>query len=126
MNNVVLQSEQEQCARGMESERRFFEAVHNHRITLPKGVHKIVRAITHEDMNNVDAWMYTKYGRLPIQIKSSLCGKRKHRGAYPHLHAVVIVIRTDDTVPCIQGRTICLLKEEMAFQLRQKRRRARW
>ena len=126
MNSVALYSYQEALARGAETERRFFEAVHNYPMNLPAGVFKIERSTPQEDAKGVDAWMYTKYGRLPIQIKSSLCGKRKHRGAYPHLHAVVIVIRTDDTVPCIQGRTICLLKEEMAFQLRQKRRRARW
>ena len=104
---------------GLENERRFFEAHHNHSVAVfPGWLFKIEKATREEDNAGTDAWAHTDRGRIPIQIKSSCRRFENFRKLHPDNPAVIVVVRETDSPQEIQQRTIFFLAESRERQQR--------
>ena len=84
----------------MQTEDRFFEAasVINSRTgedDIPDCVLRIDRTSALEDMDGVDAVIYTTTCEIPVQIKSSLYGAQQFNRTHPDFVGILIVIREE-------------------------------
>ncbi len=76
--------------RGMRMEQKAFRALHT--LPTPWWVIAVLETETcsGDDCNGVDLLVYTKYGLVALQIKSSYTGLKHHRRKYPGVPCVVV------------------------------------
>lgn len=106
-------------ALGFQNEERFFDALRNHPVDFPSWLYKIEKATSQEDREGTDAWAYTEFGRIPLQVKSSCRGFENFHRLHPNNPAVIIVVRATDSPGEIQKKTLRFLSKDI--QSRQRR-----
>jgi hypothetical protein len=106
---------------GGESELRFFQAMQAWN-WKPGWLISIRHANRDQDLYEAtDAIAELDVGVVPIQIKSSVYGARKHRELHGDMH-VIIIVRPEFSLKNIQRRTIAFLERRRKQLLRRKRK----
>jgi hypothetical protein len=79
-----------------------------------------VRPATHaEDTSGVDVVVTTDVGVIPLQIKSSRCGKREFLEAHPDCRYPVVIIRSDASMSQVRDILLSALGEYRAHVLKR-------
>jgi hypothetical protein len=100
--------------KGYNAEQMFFEAWKYNKGGYP--VTGVRRATKDEDKNGFDAFLATKAGEVAIQVKSSKIAKNYYRGSYGPNHAVVVIVKADDSPEKIRDNTWNCLHQFWAEQ----------
>lgn len=109
--NFAPRSGREGHQKGFLAEQLFYEAFHNYPVVLPGWLYKMERATEAEDHQGVDAWAYTRHGRIPIQIKSSARCAREYREKHGDCsHVVTLIVSLIQTPEQIRAMTVTSLR----------------
>jgi hypothetical protein len=119
---------------GQAREQQFFDAFYKFPVELLDDVYRVERGTVYEDLFlGIDGWVYTEYGRIPLQVTSSRDCVDKHVAARPNSDAVMITVYETDTPAEIQNMTMQRishrlerLRKKAILQERKEEEWARW